>query len=295
MGADLFEARSDLLGEPADQILGWSLREICLEGPEDELTRTEYAQPALFALAYALWDVLAESLPTSPDGAAGHSLGEYTALAAAGALAFDDALSVVSKRGVAMAGAADAEPSGMAALIGADEDQAEDIVSRSRETGGRLQVANLNAPGQIVVAGAADDIDWLSSSAGELGVRRVVPLKVAGAFHSSFMEQAADGVAAALDGIEIDGLRFPVWSNTTAQKHTPDRIAELLVRQVFSPVRFSECLTGMGDDGIDTFIHIGPGDVTAGMARRTVKDAEVLVISSLEDIPGAVDAIVTMT
>lgn len=293
MGADLFEASPDLLGERADEILGWSLRGICLEGPEETLTRTEYAQPAIFALSFALWDLLsAEGITVS--AAAGHSLGEYTALAAAGAFSYEAALSLVAARGRAMAAAADVEPSGMAALLGADESVAAGVVSANRDQGGRLAVANINAPGQIVVAGSREDITWVSENAGALGVRRGVPLNVAGAFHSSFMEPASLEVAAALDGIEPAGLAFPVWSNTSAQPHLLEGLEEMLVSQVVSPVRFGESLVSMGQAGIDTFVHVGPGDVTAGMARRCVPEARVLVVSAIDHIPAAIDALGTI-
>lgn len=192
-----------------------------------------------------------------------------------------------------MARAADLEPGGMAALIGVDPDQAESVADTRREMGGRLQVANINAPGQIVVAGGADDIEWLSENGGELGVRRVIPVNVAGAFHSTFMAPASAELAQVLDDVTFTEPTFPVWSNTTATPHDSD-VAATLVRQVVSPVRFAESLTSMAASGIDTFIHIGPGDVTAGMARRTVPDATVLVISDLEDIDAAMDVLGTM-
>jgi [acyl-carrier-protein] S-malonyltransferase len=290
MGADLFDARPDILGDRADEILGWSLREICLGGPEDVLTRTEHAQPAIFALSYALWEALS-SAGIHPAGSAGHSLGEYTALTATGALDFDTALRVVSERGRAMASAADLEPSGMAALLGADEPTAESISKQRREQGGRLSVANINAPGQVVVAGGSEDLDWLVANTRDLGVRRVVPLKVAGGFHSPFMAPAAEDVEEALTGVAAGELQFPVWSNTTARPHNGDDLVELLVRQVVTPVRFSESLAAMGERGIDTFVHVGPGDVTAGMARRSVPGCEVLVVSDLASIPDVVRAI----
>lgn len=290
MGGDLFDARPDLLGERADDILGWSLRQMCLEGPEESLTRTEHAQPAIFALSYALWEMLSSEIVT-PSGAAGHSLGEYTALAAAGALDYETALSAVARRGRAMASAADLEPSGMAALLGADEEMAAAIVARRGQDGGRLQVANINAPGQVVVAGGADDIDWLVANSREFGVRRAVPLKVAGAFHSTFMANAADDVETALSAVQPGEFAFPVWSNTTARPHEPDHLVELLVKQVVSPVRFRESLAAMGDKGIDLFIHVGPGDVTAAMARRSVEECEVLVVSNINDIPGVAGTI----
>jgi [acyl-carrier-protein] S-malonyltransferase len=193
-----------------------------------------------------------------------------------------------------MAEAANLEPSGMAALLGADEDEASAICEKRRNQGGRLQVANLNAPGQIVVAGGRADIEWLVENARDLGVRRAIPLKVGGAFHSSFMEPAATGVADALAGAVIGEMAFPVWSNTTARPHESSSVKETLSRQVVEPVLFAWGLEDMAAHGIDTFIHVGPGDVTAGLARRTIKDATVLTVSSPGDVPEAADVIVTM-
>lgn len=295
MGAELFELRPDLLGEEADEILGWSLREVCLDGPEETLTRTEHAQPALFAMSYALWEEFREAYDGEIAAAAGHSLGEYTALAAAGAVSYRDALRVVARRGEAMARAADMEPSGMAALIGADADLASEVADLRRAEGGRLEVANINAPGQVVVAGSQEDIQWLADNARDLGVRRAIPLKVAGAFHSSFMEPAADEVGEALSRIEFSSPGFPVWSNTTARPHEIAAMADTLRSQVVSTVRFEECLEGMAEGGVDTFVHIGPGDVTAGMAKRTVDGADVHVVSETGDIPGAAESLVTVT
>ncbi len=289
MGADLFD-HSDLLGEQTDEILGFSLRSLCLDGPEDELTRTEHAQPALFALSYALWREIEVRSTRPPSAAAGHSLGEYTALAAAGALDFHTALRIVAERGRAMAAAADLEASAMAALIGADAVLAESIAADRRSAGGRLHVANINAPGQVVVAGGMEDIDWLEANARDLGVRRAVRLKVAGAFHSPFMEPAAERVAAAVAYVEVDEPRFPVYANVTAAPASGAEIPELLARQVVSPVRFSESLEAMAASGVRVFVHVGPGDVTAGMARRTVPDAEVIVVNDLDGVSQAVAA-----
>lgn len=295
MGAELFESRSDLLGDPADEILGWSLRELCLEGPEESLTRTEHAQAALFAVSYALWDEFAKVYDGTVSASAGHSLGEYTALCAARSMSFDDALGVVAKRGEAMARAADMEPSGMAALIGADPALAFEVAAKRQGEGGRLEVANINAPGQVVVAGSVDDIEWVTSNARDLGVRRAIPLKVAGAFHSGFMEPAANEVGKALLDVSFGDPKFPVWSNTTARPHETADLAATLRSQVVSTVRFEESLRGMASEGVDTFVHIGPGDVTAGMARRTVDGATVHVISETGDIPAVADSLVTVT
>jgi [acyl-carrier-protein] S-malonyltransferase len=283
MGADLFDVYPGLLGERTDAVLGWSLERLVLEGPQDDLTRTEHAQPALFAVAYALWTALEEALPGPPAAAAGHSLGEYTALAAAGSLTYEDGLSLVSERGRAMADAAAAgEPSGMAALIGGDAEQAERIVADRRSDGGRLWVANVNAPSQIVVAGSRTDIEWITANAGELGIRRAVPLAVAGAFHTPYMEPAADRLNEALEQIAFDAPSFPVYANTTAEPVADP--ARQLGEQLVQPVRFSETLERMASDGITTFIHVGPGDVTAGLVKRTVPEAVVHVVSDLGGI-----------
>ena len=281
MGADLFEARPDLLVDQADEVLGWSLRDFCLKGPEQELTRTERAQPALFAVAFALWDELRKRVSHLPVAAAGHSLGEYTALAAAEVFDFPTALRIVALRGRAMAAAGDAEPSSMAALIGADREKAEENAASRRSSDGRLWVANLNAPGQVVVAGGAADIEWLQQEGRSLGVRRVVPLKVAGAFHSPFMAPAQAQLAARLASVHLGEPAFPVWSNVTAAEADPEQIPELLARQVVAPVRFSDTILGMAEQGIQTFLHVGPGDVTAGMARRTASGCDALVLNDL--------------
>jgi len=294
MGADLFDARDDLLGDRADEILGFSLRSLCLEGPEEELTRTQHAQPALFALSYALWEIVVEEDQLTPGGAAGHSLGEYTALAAAGVFDFDTALGLVALRGRAMARAADRESSGMAALIGSDREQASEVAQARRDLGGRLEVANVNAPGQVVVAGGKDDLEWLGENGSGLGIRRVVPLNVAGAFHSQFMAPAREELTTALGAVEMSDPWFPVWSNTTARPHQTGELADLLARQMVEPVLFSDSLLDMSEAGIDTFIHVGPGDVTAGLARRTVEGAAVHTISQIDDVQTALDAVVTM-
>ena len=294
MGAELFDARPDLLGRRADEILGWSLRRLCLDGPEELLVRTEHAQPALFCLSYVLWLEFADRFPVPPTAAAGHSLGEYTALAAAGVFEFEEALKVVAARGEAMAEAADAEESGMTALMGVDPDRAEEIARARREEGGRLVVANLNAPGQVVMAGGTADLDWLQSHGRSLGLRRMVRLAVAGAFHSPFMAPAARRVAAALDEVSLRPPRFPVYANVSGEPVEKDRIAQALVNQVCAPVRFHQSLSAMAERGVEVFVHVGPGKVTAGLARRTVRSADALVANDLSAVARAAESLSTM-
>ncbi|MEA3501725.1 MAG: ACP S-malonyltransferase, partial [Actinomycetota bacterium] len=173
MGTDLFSTRRDLLVDTADRVLGWSLETLVTQGPQEELTKTEHAQPALYAVSYVLWEALRGALPAPPAASAGHSLGEYTALAASGALSYTEGLALVAERGRAMAAAPTAnDPSGMAALIGADLEHAERIAVDRRAVGGRLWVANVNTPSQIVLAGSHIDIEWLRENARSLGIRR---------------------------------------------------------------------------------------------------------------------------
>ncbi len=296
MGADLFAARPELLGAAADTVLGWSLSDLCLNGPEPELTRTDRAQPALFATSYALWEAFAAALDDAvPAAAAGHSLGEYTALAASGAFDFDTGLRLVAARGRAMAGAAATIDSGMAALIGGDATAAESLAEACRAQGGGLWVANLNAPGQVVVAGDMPALAWAADNARDHGIRRVIPLKVAGAFHSPLMAPAADELGVALGDVKFGTQRFPVWANADAAPSEGGNgdAAAALRRQLTSPVRFEETLVAMAASGIDTFIHVGPGDVTAGLVKRTVPDATVHVIASLDDVAPVAAAVGT--
>ncbi len=283
MGDDLFSARPDLLVEAADRVLGWSLEKLVAEGPQEELTKTEHAQPALYALSYALWDTLREALPMPPMAAAGHSLGEYTALAAAGVFSYEEGLALVAERGRAMADApSESDPSGMAALIGADLELADHVAMERRAEGGRLWVANVNTPSQIVVAGSAADIEWISENARSLGIRRAIPLDVAGAFHSPYMEPAGQRLAAALGETGFRAPEFPVYANTTGEP--VEDPAHQLGEQLVQPVQFAATLERMSADGVETFIHVGPGDVTAGLVKRTIPDADIHVVSNLEGI-----------
>lgn len=286
MGADVFAARPDLLGSAADEVLGWSLADLCSQGPEDDLVRTDRAQPALYGVSYALWEAFAARVEHPPIAAAGHSLGEYTALAAATSLDYLAGLELVAVRGAAMARATEESPGGMAAVMGADLDAVEQAVAALRKDRVRLWVANVNAPGQVVVAGSAEGIKHLADHARDLGLRRVIPLKVAGAFHTPLMESAQHELERALARTEFLPGIFPVWSNLTAAE-TVDAAASLS-GQLVGRVRFSESLESIAAAGVDAFVHIGPGDVTAGMAKRTVKGATVITVSALADIDAAV-------
>ena len=281
MAEDVLEDRLDLLGERANELLGWDLVDTIRYGPEELLTRTDRAQPSLYATSYAMWEVFRDVVKVPPVAAAGHSLGEYTALAAAGVLDYWDGLSLVAARGAAMAGAAAANPSSMAALIGVSPEAAEEIAAKRREDGGSLWVANLNAPGQVVAAGGVEDIEWVVDNGRDLGVRRAISLNVAGGFHSPLMAPAADALSSALNEIDYGDAAFPVYANATAAPI--DDVAENLHAQLTNPVRFEETLRNMLEAGVETFVHIGPGDVTAGLAKRTAKEATTHVVSWEEE------------
>lgn len=280
MCADARRERPDLFDSSADEIVGWNINAMIDDGTEDELTRTQCAQPALYAVSYGLWSVFADAVAVSPTAGAGHSLGEYTALAAAGALGYYDGLSLVARRGNAMAKSASESSSGMAALLGADLRTAEDVAALRRSEGGSLYVANINAPGQIVLAGGTEDLAWLASEARGLGIRRAIVLKVAGGFHSPFMASAAESLGEALDATTINAPLFDVYANVTGQPTIDPRAT--LSDQLTSTVRFAETLDSMSEAGIDTFVHVGPGDVTAGLAKRAVAGATVHVVSTTD-------------
>lgn len=279
MCADLRAERPDLF-TTASEVLGWDLSGLIADGPAELLTRTDHAQPALYVTALGLWEIFSEVAPR-PTAAAGHSLGEYTALTASGVLDFTDGLSLVARRGRAMADAATRSAGGMAALLGADDELAEQVSVRRREDGGALYLANSNAPGQVVVAGGVADLDWLESNARDLGLRRVIRLDVGGAFHSPYMADAADRLATALADADFGDASFAVFANADAAPIVDPRDA--LFRQLTAPVRFRESLERMEASGIGTFVHIGPGDVTAGLARRSVPGADIHVVSSIDE------------
>lgn len=282
MAEDVISSRTDLLGQVANDVLGWDLASTIRNGPQELLTQTDRAQPSLYATAYALWEAFAAAVGHPPNAAAGHSLGEYTALAAAGVVDYWDGLALVAARGRAMAAAAAANPSSMAALLGADSEQAERIAAERRDAGGRLWVANLNAPGQIVVAGGIEDIEWLVGAARDLGVRRAIQLDVAGGFHSPLMGSAASALEQALADVEFSPGAFAVYSNVAAAPASD--VAASLADQLTHPVRFEESILAMRAAGIETFVHVGPGDVTAGLVKRIAKDVTTHVVSTLDEV-----------
>ncbi len=264
----------------ADRVLGFSLSQICFEGPEDQLTRTDNAQPALLITSIAHLRVLqthfAAMLGEPPAFVAGHSLGEYTALVASGALAFEDGVRLVYERGRLMNQAGQGESgagSGMVAVIGAEDALLEEL---ARQTG--AEIANYNSPGQLAISGSTEALARFTEAAKAAGVKRVIPLPVSAAFHSSLMRPMADQLGQIISQTPFRAARFPVVSNVTAQPLPLDDNAALqqeLTTQTYSPVRWIESVRTMYAGGASRFIEIGTGKVLAGLIKRIEKGAEV--------------------
>jgi [acyl-carrier-protein] S-malonyltransferase len=259
------------LFDRAGEILGIDLRKLCIEGPAEALEATDVSQPAIFTASLAALESLKVSNPDlvgSCEGAAGLSLGEYTALTFAGALDFESGLRLVRRRGQAMQAAAVATPSGMTSVLGLDEPAVDELCRRVAPAG-RLWKANLLGPGNIVVSGEKAALDQVPAVATELGAMKVVPLSVAGAFHSDLMKPADAQLAEALAQTPLTPPRIPVYSNVDAAPHSdPDDIRRTLVAQVLHGVRWEDSLRRMLADGFDTFYEIGPGRVLTGLLKR---------------------------
>jgi len=266
------------LFDRASAILGYDLLKQCIEGPESRLNATDVCQPALYVGGLAAMERLRAAKPdvfADVQGAAGLSLGEYTALAFAGALSFEDGLRVVKVRGESMQAAAEARASGMVSVLGLDESKVADLAT-SASTKGRVWLANFLCPGNIAVSGdaaACDEVERLAESA---GATKTVRLQVAGAFHTEIMAPAAERLRAALDSVEIRPPRIPVYSNVDAKPHDdPDEIRRLLVRQVSEPVQWESTMRRMLEDRFDGFYELGPGRVLAGLLKRIHRRAAV--------------------
>ena len=287
MGMELAERypRARELLDEADGILGFALSDVIANGPLEELTRTDISQPAILVVSWMAHTVLEQTIkPLTFAAAAGLSLGEYTALLAAGAMDFPTALRLVRLRGEAMQAAADARAGGMLALIGADEAGAAALCDAVRAEGEVLQVANLNSVGQVVIAGDQDACDRAAEAAKEHGIRRAVPLPVAGAFHTPHMAPAAERLSGALSEVDFRDPAVPVFSNVTAAPVTAAAdIPQLLVRQLTEPVRFADSALAMRETGISEFWELGPGKTLCGMLARTVREATCANLDGPDD------------
>lgn len=269
LDAELPAVRS--LFDRAAEVLGFDLRKLCLEGPAEALEATDVSQPAIFVASLAALESLKATNPDAVaacEGAAGLSLGEYTALTFAGALDFEAGLEVVRRRGQAMQAASKASPSGMVSVLGLDEAKVDELCAKV-EPHGRIWKANMLGPGNIVVSGDASAMEHVEPVANELGAMKVVRLAVAGAFHTPLMKPADEQLAEVLTRVEVRAPRIPVYSNVDASPHDdPEAIRQILVTQVLKGVRWDESMRRMIADGFDTFYEIGPGRVLTGLLKR---------------------------
>ena len=272
MGADLKAARPDLFDRyfgAAAEATGMPIAEYALEGPEETLTRTDVAQPALFTLSLAVAE-LAGELGIRPDFVAGHSLGEYTAAVAAGAVSAEDGIRLVALRGRLMNDAQTERPGTMAAVIGLPPDRLEELC-REASAAGLVAPANLNTPAQIVVSGEVSGVERLMELAQEAGAEKVVRLQVGAAFHSELMKPTQAKMAEAMEDVQWSDPRVPMASNASGTLVTTgDEVRQALIDQIASPVRWVECARSLADAGCDTFLELGPGRVLGGLVRQTL-------------------------
>jgi [acyl-carrier-protein] S-malonyltransferase len=279
MGLELYNSvhAAKKLFDDAYDILGYSLIDVCGRGPAERLNSTAVSQPAIYVASLAALEFLRAKEPDAEAqcvATAGLSLGEYTALAFAGALSFADGLRLVQKRGQAMQAAADATPSGMVSVLGMEPEKVEELCKRARPAG-TVEIANLLCPGNIVVSGTRAACDEVEKLAPELGAMKTIRLTVAGAFHTNIMKPADQALAATLATLEIKVPRIPVWSNVDAAPHTdPAEIRSLLVRQVLQPVQWEKTMRNLLAEGIERFYEIGPGRVLAGLLKRVDRKKE---------------------
>ncbi|MBH0155847.1 ACP S-malonyltransferase [Fictibacillus sp. 5RED26] len=290
MGKELVsqEVSAKAIFDKADEKLSIKLSDIIFEGPEDVLKRTENTQPALLTVSTAVLELLKER-GIQADYVAGHSLGEYSALVAAGSLSFEDAVYAVRNRGLLMEEAVPAGVGTMAAVIGFDQERLEAITTEVSNGEESVQVANLNCPGQIVISGTVGGVEKASALAKEEGAK-VIPLQVSGPFHSSLMKPAAEKYNEILSQIVINEAKTPVIANVTAKAITDsDEIKGKLIEQLYSPVRWEETVRELMDLGVDTFVEIGPGKVLSGLVKKVNRRANVIAVSDLETINMAVE------
>lgn len=290
MGRDLAETMpaAKELFDRANEILGYDLAGICTNGPDSELTKTENAQPAIYLVSWIALQLLKERVPHLEFHAtAGLSLGEFTALAAAGAMSFEEGLKVVRQRGRFMQEACDATTGTMAAVIGLSE---EDVRSVCAEAG--VELANLNCPGQLVISGEIESIHQACDLAKARGAKRALPLAVAGAYHSRLMAGAQPQLEAALAAINVSTTNIPVISNVTAEAHgAPDQIRSTLVAQVTSSVLWEKSIHLLIDQGFTRFIELGPGTALTGFMKRIDGDVEKLNVGDVASLDATVKAL----
>lgn len=277
MGRDLYEREpaARALYDAADARLGFPLSRICFEGPEEALTDTAVQQPALFVTSLAAWEALRARGEADAGFVAGHSLGEFSALAAAEALSFADGLALVRRRGELMKLAGERQPGGMAAVLGLDAAPIALLCARAAaETGRTVGVANDNCPGQVVITGDETALTRAMTLLTEAGARKVVRLPITIAAHSPLMASVADEFAAAVDAAPLATARIPVVANVTARPiAAPDEIRAELKAQLTSPVRWTDSIRYLGAQGVDSYVEVGPGDVLLGLVKRIDRES----------------------
>ncbi|MDD5593528.1 MAG: ACP S-malonyltransferase [Candidatus Margulisbacteria bacterium] len=273
MGKDLAEQFLDR----ANAVLGFDLKKLCFEGPEDELKKTEVQQPAIFTVSAAAFSLL-RSKNISCDVVAGHSLGEYSALFAAGALSFEDGVKLVNLRGKFMQQAVPAGLGAMAAVLGGEREMITNVCLEI----GNVWPANFNSPGQVVISGEKDAVQKAGEKMKAAGAKKIIPLAVSAPFHCPLMQPAADQLAAELDKIKFNDAAVPVFANVTAGPvMTGSEIKRLLIQQVTAPVLWEDSVKNMVAQGVGRFIEVGPGKVLAGLIKKIDPNVEVKSFSEL--------------
>ncbi len=268
----------------ADSLLDVPLSEYMLEGPQETLTKTENAQPALLLTSSVITKLLIEE-GVKPEMVAGHSLGEYSALVAAGSLSLEDALQLVQTRGKLMEEAVPSGEGAMAAVLGLDAEAIDSVAAEIRDEGEVVDVANYNCPGQIVISGSKEGVDIACERLKEKGAKRALPLNVSGPFHSRLMKPASEKFQDTLDDVSIHDAEVPVYANVTAEPiQDQTRIFELLVEQLYSPVRFEETVKNMMDKEIDAFVEVGNGKVLSGLIRKVNRRMKTFTIQDPESL-----------
>jgi [acyl-carrier-protein] S-malonyltransferase len=288
MGKDIYQEFPECreIFDRANDILGYDLKSICFDGPEELLKQTENTQPALFVHSLAIFELL-KDFPIS--AAAGHSLGEYSALTAAGAFTFEDGLKVVRVRGKLMQESGNRNPGTMAAIIGLSIEKVVEICESLKGVG-VVQPANFNSPGQIVISGDVNAVRKAIEIAKQNGAKLAKELVVSGAFHSPLMNYAYENISVELDKVEISHPKFSVYSNVTAEKFgNPEEIKNLLIKQIISPVKWQQIIENMIRDGIKTFVEIGAGKVLTGLIKRINPNVEVINVGTSEEIKKFLD------
>ena len=275
----------ELVGE-ASEIVGRDVGRLLLEADAEELKDTRNAQLTTYVSSLMVLDAV-ERLGIEPSFCAGHSLGEYTALTATGALSFDEGVALVAERAAAMHDAGTESPGTMAAVLGLDDD---DVEVACRRADAEVWVANFNAPGQVVIAGSPSGVDAAAVHAKELGAKKVMPLQVSGAFHTPFMASARDRLRQAIANANIRATEVAVVSNVDALPHdSADEWTSLLSAQLSSPVRWKHGLLTMAEAGVTGFVELGPGGVLTGMAKRTVDNARTISVSTPDELDKLID------